>query len=61
MSMQVCKKAFCSIFAISDGQNTQALKAQAAIGRSPHSDKRGRHEPKNKMSDAKTKAVKEHI
>ena len=42
-------------------QTDELLNAQTAIGGSPHSDKRGRHEPKNKTSEAKTKAVKEHI
>ena len=33
---QVCKKAFLSIFAVSDGRITRALKAQATAGGSPH-------------------------
>ena len=58
VTTQVCKKA---VFAVSDGRITRALKAQAAAGGSPHADKRGRHEPKNKTSEAKIKIVKEHI
>jgi len=39
-SLQVCKTAFQSIFVLSDGQINRALKAQAADGGSPHTDKR---------------------
>ena len=37
------------------------FQAQAGAGGSPHSDKRGRHEPQNKISQDKIKIVKEHI
>ena len=61
ISEQVCKTAFLSIFAISNGRLSRALKAQAMDGGAPHTDQRGRHEPANKTSEEQIKRVQEHI
>lgn len=60
-SLQVCKTAFRSIFAVSDGRINRALKAQADAGGSPHIDQRGRHEPGNKTPAERVQKVKQHI
>ena len=58
---RVCKTAFLSIFAISNGRLSRALQAQATNEGLPHSDQRGRHEPGNKTSVERVAFVKEHI
>lgn len=60
-SVQVCKAAFRSIFAVSDGRINRALKAQNAALGAPHTDRRGRHVPKNKITDERKVFVREHI
>ena len=57
----MCKIAFLSIFAVSNGRLYHALTAQAAGGSVPHTDKRGRHVPVNKTSKEKLLFVGEHI
>ena len=59
-SVQVCKEAFKSIFSVSDGRISRALKAQALLGY-PHTDQRGRHEPANKTTHDRKEYVREHI
>ena len=60
-SVKVCKAAFRSIFAVSDGRINRALKAQSEASGAPHTDRRGHHEPKNKISDQRKGFVREHI
>ena len=59
--MKVCKAAFWSIFAVSDGRINKALKAQSETSGAPHTDRRGHHEPQNKISDQRKGFVREHI
>ncbi len=61
VSERVCKTAFLSIFAVSNGRLNRAIKAQALEGGTPHTDQRGRHEPSNKTTEESRKFVKEHI
>ena len=61
VSERVCKTAFLSIFAVSNGRLSRAIKAQASEGGVPHTDQRGRHEPANKTPQERIRIVKEHI
>lgn len=61
ISERVCKTAFLSIFAISNGHLSRALQGQVANEGLPHSDQRGRHEPSNKTPEERVGYVKEHI
>ena len=61
ISERVCKTAFLSIFAISNGRLSRALAAQVAGGGVPHTDQRGRHVPANKTPEEKIQIVREHI
>ena len=60
-SVKVCKVAFRSIFAVSDGRINRALKAQSAPSGAPHTDRRGRHEPKNKVTEERKAFIRKHI
>ena len=59
--VRVCKTAFLRTHAVSNGRLTRALKASADNYGSPQGDRRGRHTPANKTSDADIAFVKEHI
>ena len=59
--VRVCKTAFLRTHAVSNGRLTRALKASADNYGSPQGDRRGRHTPANKTSDADIAFIKEHI
>ena len=59
--MKVCIGAFHSIFAVSEGRINRALKAQSAASGAPHTDRRGRHEPINKITEEREGFVRQHI
>lgn len=61
VSERICKVAFLSIFAISNGRLERALKAQESSSGVIHQDQRGRHTPHNKTSRERFEGVKEHI
>lgn len=61
LSTRICKVAFLRIHGVSNGRVNRALKAQQQTGGSPSSDRRGKHEPKNKTKKADLDLVKEHI
>ena len=61
VSERICKGAFLSIFAISNGRLERALKAQESTSGVIHQDQRGRHTPHNKTSRERLEGVKEHI
>ena len=61
ISTRVCKVAFLRIHGVSDGRVSRALQAQELVGGSPSSDKRGKHEPKNKTKKDDLDFVKAHI
>ena len=60
-SVKVCKVTFRSIFAVSGGRINQALKAQSAALGAPHTDRRGRHEPINKVTEEQKVFGRQHI
>ena len=62
VSVHVCRMAFLRIHGISNNRLTRVLKKNATgRGETHKRDERGRHPPKNKISDVKIEAVKEHI
>ena len=61
VSELICKAAFLSIFAISNGRLERALKAQEFSSGVVHQDQRGRHTPHNKTSQERIEGVINHI
>ena len=61
VSVRVCKVAFLRIHGVSNGRLGRALKAQQDAAGSPHTDRRGKHEPANKTKRDDIAKVKAHI
>ena len=61
VSTRVCKEAFLRIHGVLNGRVNRALQAQHQIGGSPPSDRRGKHEPKNKTKKDNLGFAKAHI
>lgn len=61
VSVRVCKVAFLRIHGVSNGRLGRALKAQQDAAGSPHTNRRGKHEPANKTKRDDIAKVKAHI
>ena len=59
--MCVYRTAFLSIFGVSSGRLNRALKTQAMVGGTPHTDRHRHHLPVNKTSSEKLKFVGDHM